>query len=157
MSGDPEQEYFADGVVEDIITALSRFSGWFGDGRVADQEHPEYCLSPTTRPACGSCGGFSFRAMGRWQCPGGAPRAASERHALREAVKQSSRLGHRQQLEQGCRASSVYPVRTHTPLLPWWNPIPSHLERNRFRLLNTRLFAAVRKSGYGTFRTWRDV
>lgn len=27
MSGDPEQEYFADGIVEDIITALSRF-GW---------------------------------------------------------------------------------------------------------------------------------
>jgi TolB-like protein len=24
MSGDPEQEYFADGIVEDIITALSR-------------------------------------------------------------------------------------------------------------------------------------
>jgi adenylate cyclase len=29
MSGDPEQEYFADGVVEDIITALSRFKGLF--------------------------------------------------------------------------------------------------------------------------------
>jgi adenylate cyclase len=28
MSGDPEQEYFADGIAEDIITALSRF-GWF--------------------------------------------------------------------------------------------------------------------------------
>jgi adenylate cyclase len=28
MSGDPEQEYFADGVVEDIITALSRMK-WF--------------------------------------------------------------------------------------------------------------------------------
>ena len=27
MSGDPEQEYFADGIVEDITTALSR-SGW---------------------------------------------------------------------------------------------------------------------------------
>jgi adenylate cyclase len=26
MSGDPEQEYFADGMVEDIITALSRFN-----------------------------------------------------------------------------------------------------------------------------------
>nr|WP_249164653.1 adenylate/guanylate cyclase domain-containing protein [Bradyrhizobium jicamae] len=26
MSGDPEQEYFADGIVEEIITALSRFS-----------------------------------------------------------------------------------------------------------------------------------
>jgi TolB-like protein/Tfp pilus assembly protein PilF len=28
MSGDPEQEYFADGIAEDIITALSRFR-WF--------------------------------------------------------------------------------------------------------------------------------
>jgi adenylate cyclase len=27
MSGDPEQEYFADGMVEDIITELSRFKG----------------------------------------------------------------------------------------------------------------------------------
>jgi adenylate cyclase len=29
MSGDPEQEYFADGMVEDIITALSRYSSLF--------------------------------------------------------------------------------------------------------------------------------
>jgi len=29
MSGDPEQEYFADGIVEDIITDLSRFSQLF--------------------------------------------------------------------------------------------------------------------------------
>lgn len=29
MSGDPEQEYFADGMVEDIITELSRFRGLF--------------------------------------------------------------------------------------------------------------------------------
>jgi adenylate cyclase len=29
MSGDPEQEYFADGMVEDIITALSRFKSIF--------------------------------------------------------------------------------------------------------------------------------
>ena len=29
MSGDAEQEYFADGLVEDIITALSRFKGLF--------------------------------------------------------------------------------------------------------------------------------
>ena len=27
--GDPEQEYFADGMVEDIITALSRFKSLF--------------------------------------------------------------------------------------------------------------------------------
>ena len=29
MSGDPEQEYFADGVVDEIITALSRFNSLF--------------------------------------------------------------------------------------------------------------------------------
>jgi hypothetical protein len=29
MSGDPEQEYFADGMVEDIITALSHFKALF--------------------------------------------------------------------------------------------------------------------------------
>src|SRR5262249_53995805 len=29
MSGDPEQEYFADGIVEDIITDLSRFRNLF--------------------------------------------------------------------------------------------------------------------------------
>jgi TolB-like protein/tetratricopeptide (TPR) repeat protein len=29
LSADPEQEYFADGIVEEIITALSRFSGLF--------------------------------------------------------------------------------------------------------------------------------
>ena len=29
MSGDPEQDYFADGVVEELITALSRFRQLF--------------------------------------------------------------------------------------------------------------------------------
>ena len=29
MSGDPEQEFFADGLTEDILTALSRFRGLF--------------------------------------------------------------------------------------------------------------------------------
>jgi hypothetical protein len=29
MSGDPEQEYFADGMVEEIVTALSRFKSLF--------------------------------------------------------------------------------------------------------------------------------
>ena len=33
MSGDPEQEYFADGIVEDIITALSRFKTLFVTAR----------------------------------------------------------------------------------------------------------------------------
>jgi adenylate cyclase len=29
MSGDPEQDYFADGMVDDIITALSHFKALF--------------------------------------------------------------------------------------------------------------------------------
>ena len=29
MSGDPSQEYFSDGIAEDIITELSRFSELF--------------------------------------------------------------------------------------------------------------------------------
>jgi adenylate cyclase len=33
MSGDPEQEYFADGMTEDIITDLSKISGLFVVGR----------------------------------------------------------------------------------------------------------------------------
>ena len=33
MSGDPEQEYFSDGITEDIITDLSKISGLFVVGR----------------------------------------------------------------------------------------------------------------------------
>ena len=33
MSGDPEQEYFSDGITEDIITDLARFRGLFVVGR----------------------------------------------------------------------------------------------------------------------------
>ena len=35
MSGDPEQEYFADGMVEDIITGLSRIRWLFASGAAA--------------------------------------------------------------------------------------------------------------------------
>jgi TolB-like protein len=40
MSGDPEQEYFADGMVEEIITALSRIR-WLFVINVADTVHVE--------------------------------------------------------------------------------------------------------------------
>ena len=39
MSGDAEQEYFADGIVEEIITALSRFKWLF-----RDRSQFEFCL-----------------------------------------------------------------------------------------------------------------
>src|SRR6476469_1364793 len=35
MSGDPEQEYFADGMVEEITTALSRFKWLFVIARIS--------------------------------------------------------------------------------------------------------------------------
>ena len=51
LSGDPEQEYFADGLTEDIITELSRFQTFFVIARnssftykgkhVAVHEYPE--------------------------------------------------------------------------------------------------------------------
>jgi adenylate cyclase len=39
MSGDPEQDYFADGIVEDIITALSRFKALFVIARNSSFTH----------------------------------------------------------------------------------------------------------------------
>ena len=39
MSGDPEQEYFADGLVEDIITALSRVKSFFVIARNSSFTH----------------------------------------------------------------------------------------------------------------------
>jgi adenylate cyclase len=48
LSGDPEQEYFADGMAEDIITALSRFKSLFSS--------PAIRASPTraSRPTSGT-------------------------------------------------------------------------------------------------------
>ena len=42
MSGDPDQEYFADGIAEDIITALSRYPSLFVIAR-------NFCFSYTGR------------------------------------------------------------------------------------------------------------
>ena len=58
MSGDPEQEYFADGMVEEIITALSRFKWLFVIARNSS---------------------FTFTGQGR-RCKGGRTQA---RRALR--------------------------------------------------------------------------
>ena len=74
MSGDPEQEYFADGIVEEIITSLSRIrwlfviarnSSFTYKGRAIDVKQVgrelgvRYVLArlrlrPTRRVACGS-------------------------------------------------------------------------------------------------------
>ena len=45
MSGDPEQEYFADGMAEEIITALSRFKSLFVIGRNSSFTYKDRAVS----------------------------------------------------------------------------------------------------------------
>ena len=40
MSGDPEQEHFADGMVDDVITSLSKVPKLFVIGRIAALREP---------------------------------------------------------------------------------------------------------------------
>ena len=40
MSGDPEQEYFSDGITEDIITEISRFKSLFVIARNSSFQYP---------------------------------------------------------------------------------------------------------------------
>lgn len=47
MSGDPEQEYFSDGITEDIITELSRFSGLFVIARNSSFAFKDQSFSPS--------------------------------------------------------------------------------------------------------------
>jgi len=63
MSGDPEQEYFADGIVEDIITALSRFKSMFVIARTLRARHGVQgtCLRRVNGWSCLRSGGRSER------------------------------------------------------------------------------------------------
>jgi DNA-binding winged helix-turn-helix (wHTH) protein len=58
LSGDPEQEYFADGVVEDITTALSR-TGWLfviaRNSSFAYKGRPPTSAPSVASLACGMC------------------------------------------------------------------------------------------------------
>jgi adenylate cyclase len=81
MSGDPEQEYFADGMVEEIITALSRFKSLFViarnssftfKGKAVDIKEVgrrlgvRYVLEGSVRKASGLCRSFTYRPARRW-------------------------------------------------------------------------------------------
>jgi len=43
VSGDPEQEYFGDGMVENIFTGLSRFHWLFGIARNSSFTYKDKC------------------------------------------------------------------------------------------------------------------
>jgi adenylate cyclase len=62
MSGDPEQEYFADGIVEDIITALSRFRNLFVIARNSSFTYKGRVVDVNL--GCDTC---SKAAYERWQ------------------------------------------------------------------------------------------
>ena len=58
MSGDPEQEYFSDGITEDIITALSRSRGFFVIARnraSPTRASPSTCGRSGASSACATC------------------------------------------------------------------------------------------------------
>ena len=55
MSGDPEQEYFADGIVEDIITALSRFKSLFVIARSSSFAYKDRSPDIRQGSACATC------------------------------------------------------------------------------------------------------
>ena len=61
MSGDPEQEYFAGGIVEDIITALSRFKSLFVIARNSSFTFPERSIS--RKSGEGSASAMSSRGL----------------------------------------------------------------------------------------------
>ena len=66
MSGDLEQEYFADGIAEDIITALSRFSWFFVIARNSSFSYKGEAVDVhRIGPATSACSTCSRAACGR--------------------------------------------------------------------------------------------
>ena len=76
LSDDREQEYFADGVVEDIITALSRFSELFVIARNSSFQYK-------ARPSTSGSSGANWACATYW-------RAASDGQAIACALPRSS-------------------------------------------------------------------
>ena len=70
LSGDPEQEYFADGMVEEIITALSRFKSIFVIASGSSLSFKGKAVSPQE---AATAAGRALRA-GRQRPQGGRPR-----------------------------------------------------------------------------------
>ena len=73
MSGDPEQEYFADGMVEDIITALSRFKSLFVIARNSSFTYkgkPSTSSRSAANSACATCSKAACARRARVRIPG---------------------------------------------------------------------------------------
>ena len=86
MSGDPEQEYFADGMVEDIITALSRFKSLFVIARNS--------ASPTrASPSTSSRSAASWACATCWKAACARRRTARITGQLIDASKRGPILG----------------------------------------------------------------
>jgi toxin-antitoxin system PIN domain toxin len=68
LSGDPEQEYFADGIVEEIITALSRLRWLFVIAR--NSGDPRRCQPVDLRQICGLAGSRGSAFVARCEING---------------------------------------------------------------------------------------
>ena len=75
MGGDSEQEYFADGVVEDIITALSRFKGFRVIARNSSFVYKGRAVDVREVSASSACATCSRAACARRGSGCGSPRS----------------------------------------------------------------------------------
>ena len=55
MSGDPDQDYFSDGITEDIITELSRFSELFVIARNSSFQYKGITMTSGRSAASSAC------------------------------------------------------------------------------------------------------
>jgi adenylate cyclase len=65
MSGDPEQEYFADGIAEDVITLLSKSRGLFVIARNSTFTYKGRAVDVKRSGANSACAMFSKAACAR--------------------------------------------------------------------------------------------
>jgi adenylate cyclase len=86
MSGDPEQEYFADGMVEEIITALSRIRWLFNS-----PQFDLYLQGPDSR--CEAGRSRTRRSLSPRRLGAQSKRAGAHHHAIDRSRKRRASLG----------------------------------------------------------------
>ena len=78
MSGDPEQEYFADGMVEDIITGLSRIKWLFVIARNSSFVYKGKAVDVRQWDVSSACATFSKGRAQGWRLACASPRSFSK-------------------------------------------------------------------------------
>ena len=114
LSRDPEQEYFSDGLTEDLITDLSQLSGLFVTARHAVFRLQGPAVAPrqvAKRPGGWLCSGRQRPARGE---PGAYQRAADRRRDRLSPLGRSATIA-------TSKTSSPFRTRSPTPSSPRWS------------------------------------